>query len=101
MRLRVDPVLPSDIPSLLVKLTSLFRDISQQVNAISEGSIAGVTNAYTSAPSAGTWAQGDFIKNSQPSESGTAGSKYIVLGWVCTVSGTPGTWLACRSLTGN
>lgn len=58
-------------------------------------------NAYTAAPTTGTWNKGDVVFNSNPTESGTAGSKYIVTHWVCTVSGTPGTWIQCRSLTGN
>jgi hypothetical protein len=40
---------------------------------------------YAAAPSTGTWKQGTVILNSAP----TAGG---FVGWVCTVSGTPGTW---------
>ena len=78
-----------------------YREISTQVNAISEGRIVGFYTAATAAPTTGTWAQGDFVKNSAPAEAGSASSKYIVTGWICTVSGTPGTWLAARVLTGN
>ena len=49
----------------------------------------------------GTWAQGDRVRNSTPSEAGAAASKYVVTGWICTVAGTPGTWLPMRTLTGN
>ena len=54
-------------------------------------------------PGAGslTWAVGDRAINTSPSELGTAGSKYIINGWICTVAGTPGTWLEMRTLTGN
>ena len=52
-------------------------------------------------PTTGDYAQGDFVRNSTPAEAGTAGSKYIVMGWLCTVSGSPGTFVACRALTGN
>lgn len=59
----------------------------------------------TAAPSAGilfgSFFKGDIVKNSNPTELGTAGSKYIIDRWVCTVSGTVGTWLPCRVLTGN
>ena len=55
----------------------------------------------TAAPTTNTWAQGDFVLNITPSELGSAGSKYVILGWSCTVAGTPGTWLQCRTLTGN
>lgn len=78
-----------------------YRQVAQQVNALSEGSIAATYNAATAAPTTGAWLAGDFRKNSAPVEAGSASSKYVILGWVCTVSGTPGTWLQCRSLTGN
>lgn len=55
----------------------------------------------TAAPVAGTWSVGDIVVNTAPAEAGTAGSKYITLGWTCTVAGTPGTWLPMRTLTGN
>ena len=41
----------------------------------------------TAAPAAGAWKVGDITKNSAPSV-GTA------KGWICTVSGTPGTWVS-------
>ena len=78
-----------------------YRQVAQQVNALSEGSISAAYSARTSVPTTGTWAQGDFVRNSAPAEAGVALSKYVVFGWICTVSGTPGTWVACRFLTGN
>ena len=82
--------------------TSLWnKQIAQQVNALSEGRLSATYNAYTAAPTTGTWAKGDYIKNSNPAEAGAVSSKYVILGWVCTVAGTPGTWLQCRALTGN
>jgi len=78
-----------------------YRQIAQQVNALSEGLILASYTALTAAPTSGTWMQGDRVKNKTPSELGTAGSKYVTLGWICTVAGTPGTWLECRALTGN
>ena len=47
------------------------------------------------------WARGSHLTNPTPVELGTAGSKYIITAWSCTVSGRQGTWLQCRSLTGN
>lgn len=82
-------------------LYDLLKRIAYQLNALSEGTLAATYNAQTAAPTTGTWAQGDFIRNSTPSEAGTAGSKYVVLGFLCTVSGTPGTWVQTRALTGN
>ena len=78
-----------------------YKEIAQQVNALSEGRLVGFYTASTAAPTTGTWNKGDFVLNSNPSETGTAGSKYIVHGYRCTVSGTPGTWVQCRFLTGN
>lgn len=64
--------------------------------------LAVATNMYgTAAPTAGTYNSGDRIHNIAPGELGTAGSKYIVEGWDCTASGSPGTWLPRRVLTGN
>jgi hypothetical protein len=37
------------------------------------------------APTAGTWYQGDVVRNNTPLPSGT-------MGWVCTTPGTPGIW---------
>jgi hypothetical protein len=78
-----------------------LREHATQVNLLSEGRIAAVTNATTAAPASGPNLQGDFLRNSAPVEAGTAGSKYIVHGWLCVASGTPGTWVPCRFLTGN
>ena len=39
----------------------------------------------TAVPTTGTWVQGDIIFNRNPAAGGT-------IGWVCTTSGTPGTW---------
>lgn len=90
------------LPSNPRELTpQLLRDICAQLNAITEGQCYAFHAAMTAAPTTGTYAVGDFILNSAPAEAGTAGSKYIVHGWRCTVAGTPGTWLACRFLTGN
>ena len=107
MRLPSDPNLPilplgaNDYArNVNFRLISLFRDIAAQVNAISEGAISGATNAQTAAPTTGAWQRGDQVRNSAPSELGTAGSKYVVLGWICVTAGTPGTWKEMRCLTG-
>ena len=78
-----------------------YREISRQVNGLSEGSISALYQASTAAPTTGTWMQGDYVTNSAPTELGTALSKYVILGWVCVAAGTPGTWVQSRSLTGN
>lgn len=81
-----------------------IRELSehaQLVNLMTDGRLAGTNNATTAAPTTGTHAQGDYVRNSTPSELGSAGSKYVIRGWICTVGGTPGTWLQDRGLTGN
>jgi hypothetical protein len=55
----------------------------------------------TAAPSGGYHRQGDYCHNTAPVEAGTTGSKYIIKGWICVTSGTSGTWLQERILTGN
>lgn len=94
---------PTFIRELVRYLTDYLRKIQDQLNGISEGSISSVTNATTAAPTgaAQSYAQGDFVPNSTPTELGSAGSKYIVHGWRCVASGAPGTWVEVRTLTGN
>lgn len=77
------------------------RQIAQQVNALSEGQIAASYNARTSPPTTGSYSAGDEIKNSAPAELGIATAKYVVRSWICIASGTPGTWVPGRVLTGN
>ena len=93
--------LPKDYDESI--LTSYLRTIAYQVNLLSEGVMAAVTNASTTAPSgsAKAYAIGDFVKKKDPVEAGGAGSKYIIIGWVCTTAGSPGTFKECRVLTGN
>ena len=101
MRLDTRPRFPADHKLWERKLTDMFVATNTQVNQLSEGVASAVNNAATSAPTAGTFAVGDFVKNSAPSELGSAGSKYVVMGWVCVTAGTPGTFVQCRALTGN
>jgi hypothetical protein len=82
-------------------LTRAFKEISTQVNLLTEGRMAARHKAGTSAPTTGSHAKGDFVHNSEPAELGSASSKYIIHGWQCVASGTPGTWKECRFLTGN
>lgn len=49
------------------------------------GLLARKESYRTSAPVAGTWRKGDIVWNLNPVATGA-------IGWVCTVSGTPGTW---------
>lgn len=97
MKLPSNPILPGEMEALI----RLLRDVTRQVNAITEGNNAAFHNALTAAPTTGSWAVGDFVLNSAPAEAGTAGSKYIIHGYRCVTAGTPGTWVECRFPTGN
>jgi len=106
MRLEENPQFPQSPDSayaqnLIFTLTRLHRVIAAKVNGLSDGRLGVIDNALTAAPTTGTWAQGDFVRNSAPAEAGTAGSKYVTFGFLCTVGGTPGTWVPARFLTGN
>ncbi len=75
--------------------------IARKVNGLASGTFATVDGQAAAAPTTGTWALGDKIRNSAPAELGGAGSMYVIDGWICTAAGTPGTWLEQRTLTGN
>ena len=82
-------------------LTELFRSIAQKVNGLADGSMSEIDNAATGAPTTDQHMQGDYVRNKAPTELGAVGSKYIIFQWTCVVSGTPGTWVQSRFLTGN
>jgi hypothetical protein len=65
-----------------------------------DGSSGFISLGGTYPPTSGTFQAGQIIYNPNPAVSGTSGSQYIVLGWICTVAGTPGTWQPLRCLTG-
>lgn len=101
-----DPILPVGPESNYDKqlnrwITDFVRKLVTKVNGMASGKFADAAdNAATAAPTSGAYVQGDFIANSNPTELGTAGSKYVLMGWKCVASGTPGTWVQCRVLTG-
>ena len=101
MRLQTDNYrLGGDAESIARSLAQLLPRIATQVNNVSEGRIVGSHNAATQPPAMGLYQAGDYIRNSAPQVLGTAGSQYIVKGWVCITSGDPGTWVQDRGLTG-
>lgn len=100
-KLQNNPYLPTKWDEAHRQLDKLYRDSAQQINLLSEGYIQAATNAATAAPTTGTYSVGDTVRNSTPTELGVAASKYVITHWICTVAGTPGTWLQCRALTGN
>jgi hypothetical protein len=101
MKLQTVLNLPADFGSFRTRLSDVLVQIAKQLNGVTEGTLSADHSARTAAPTTGTWAQGDKVQNSAPTEAGGVGAKYVIVGWVCTVSGTPGTWLERRTLTGN
>lgn len=101
MRINTDPRLPQtdDIKALKQKLYDNHREIATQVNALSEGMLQGSTNAAPSVPTNGTYAKGDFVRNSAGAELGAATQKYIIFGWYCITA--PLTFVEMRFFTGN
>ena len=97
MKLNTTPRVALDDPILQREL----REHARQVNAVSEGRLSGTYNAMADQPTTGLYSAGDLVRNSAPSELGTAGAKYVIFGWLSIASGSPGTFVACRFLTGN
>ncbi len=91
---------PANDPNFRFQLSRLLADISRQVNELSGGRVSAVV-AMNAPPVTGLWGLGDEVRNSNPQELGTPGSKYILRGWICTAAGEPGTWKEQRTLTGN
>ena len=58
-----------------VGLVRWLRDTAQAINATSEGRMAGSHNAQIMAPTTGTYANGDYIRNSAP-------ARGLYQGWV-------------------
>lgn len=100
MKLNAQPRIQAD-PALARDLVRELKEHAQAVNAMAEGRLAATYNAQTAVPTTGSYAQGDVVRNSAPSELGSGGSKYVIYGWMCLASGTPGTFVQMRFLTGN
>ena len=92
-RLPANDGTPGFISRLIIRLSEVIRSHANEINK--------VTKYATAMPTTGASGKGDFIWNANPVESGTAGSKYVVIGWSCVTSGEPGTYVECRGLTGN
>lgn len=82
-------------------LASLLAQLETQLNLLAEGRLAGRHFTASVVPTTGAFAQGDIIWKTAPAEAGSVGAKYVNLGWVYTVGGSPGTLLEMRVLTGN
>ena len=82
-------------------LVEQLRAVTMQVNGLSEGRLYNRYQAQAAKPTTGSYAVGDIVWNLTPAELGVATAKYVLLGWVCTGAGAPGTLLDIRTLTGN
>lgn len=80
----------------------MIRNIEDSINRAFEGRIVQRYSA-ASAPSGTTvsYQVGDIVYNTTPTETGTAGSQYLLVGWMCVAAGAPGVWRELRCLTGN
>lgn len=88
MKIQVDSEVPWEYSQ--ARWLSIIRKIQTSFNLLQGGALAGRMSG-TAAPTAGSWAQGDIVWNSAPSAGGT-------VGWICTASGSPGTWKAWGSI---
>jgi hypothetical protein len=79
-------------------LQDIVRQVETQANQHAEGRIKARHGAMTAAPTAGNWEIGDFVWNSNPSLVSSDIADYVLYGWICTASGTPGTWRQARVL---
>jgi hypothetical protein len=77
-------------------LQDIVRQVETQANQHAEGRIKARHGAMTAAPTAGNWEIGDFVWNSNPSLVSSDIADYVLYGWICTASGTPGTWRQAR-----
>lgn len=107
MKLNELPRLPlnGDVRALNEPLTKIFRETAQKVNQMSSGRISGADETSTAMPTTGAYAQGDFVRKSNPVEAGAVSSKYVITGWIRLTNGEAHVantdWVEARVLTGN
>lgn len=99
MKLAITNLVPADYNAGVLR--EIARRTENSVNILAEGRLAGRHFNATTIPTTGDFGQSDIIWKSNATEAGSAGSKYVVIGWICTVAGSPGTLLEMRVLTGN
>lgn len=63
----------------------IISKIETQVNGLAEGRKSSFHGRAVAPPTYGSYVRGDFFLNDLPSATG-------YFGWICTESGTPGTW---------
>ncbi|NTZ20944.1 hypothetical protein EXW96_26515 [Paenibacillus sp. JMULE4] len=88
---------------VFVQNNNIFPPLVRRINEdLFYYKVGGKVITYgTLMPTTGTWNNGDEKRNTLRIEEGDPGSKYVVVGWTCIASGTPGTWVEMKVLTGN
>ena len=74
--------------------TDIFNQIANQLNNLSEGKLYGryYNNSIAPAVTAMPGAVSDIVWNKNATVQAASPNRYIVLGWINNVAGTPGTW---------
>ena len=87
---------------LIQSTTEEMDRTRRQINQLSEGRKVAHYNSVSATPVAQVQcAVGDVILNNSAVEAGSAGSRYVVIGYRCVSAGTPGDFVELRCLTGN
>jgi hypothetical protein len=81
--------------------TRIKQGGANSLHKIRKSRVEGLTTS-TARPAFDTWGRGDFVENLAPAVLGTAGARYVVRGWLCTVAGyaSQALWVECRMPTG-
>lgn len=95
----IRPILPADPTDLPAALQREFDRLAIELRGIRDGRVY-YAKSGTAAPTSGSNAQGDIVRNSAPTEvTNSVAPPYVVLGWICTEEGSPGTWEEVRAQT--
>jgi hypothetical protein len=86
---------------LVFKLKQIMVGITDQLNQLTEGRIAAVTNAQLGPPDSELHQVGDYVRNAHPVERGPRDARYVVKGWICVADGAQRKFVEDRCLTGN
>jgi hypothetical protein len=103
-RLQLEVMVPDKYDK--ARVADIVRALCSQVSNLSEGRLSARYYNATVIPSATAMpgAVGDIVWDSNTTVRGSVApgvaASYVRLGWVCTVSGAPGTWQEMRVLTG-
>lgn len=105
------PLLPHSAPNafdraLVNALIDYLRPLANKINGLAAGSFAdSADNASAALPTTGAYAAGDYVRKSAPVIAGTAGSRYVIYGWLRITNGSAHAlntdWVEDRRLTGS